>query len=192
MKVEDTLIVSCKGIDYSCVIKSITDDLVEVEILFYNKCKSEPSIDLTLYQAVPKLDKLEIIIQKSVELEIEQGLHSIDKTNREYYLSECDKLDSWGEEMKEKIQLELETLEREIKETAVSIYEIMGCRGLARVDFFLEAGPSGGYGDGRPVFNEINTIPGFTAISMYPQLWEASGIGYSELIDKLIELAEEK
>ena len=83
-------------------------------------------------------------------------------------------------------------LEREIKETAVSIYEIMGCRGLARVDFFLEAGPSGGYGDGRPVFNEINTIPGFTAISMYPQLWEASGTGYSELIDKLIELAEEK
>ena len=68
MKVEDTLIVSCKGIDYSCVIKSITDDLVELEILFYNKCKSEPSIDLTLYQAVPKLDKLEMIIQKSVEL----------------------------------------------------------------------------------------------------------------------------
>ena len=60
------------------------------------------------------------------------------------------------------------------------------------MDFFLEAGPSGGYGDGRPVFNEINTIPGFTAISMYPQLWEASGTGYSELIDKLIELAEEK
>lgn len=83
-------------------------------------------------------------------------------------------------------------LEREIKEAAVNIFEIMGCRGLARVDFFLEAGPSGGYEDGRPVFNEINTIPGFTAISMYPQLWEASGIEYSELIDKLIELAEEK
>ena len=64
-----------------------------------------------------------IELQKSVELEIEQGLHSIDKTNREYYLSECDKLDSWGEEMKEKIQLELETLEREIKEKTKELRE---------------------------------------------------------------------
>lgn len=82
-------------------------------------------------------------------------------------------------------------LEEEIKDAAVNIFQIMGCRGLARADFFLEPGPSGGYEDGRLVFNEINTMPGFTKISMYPQLWEASGIGYSELIDKLIELAEE-
>ena len=83
-------------------------------------------------------------------------------------------------------------LEQEIKETAVSIYEIMGCEGLARVDFFLEPGESGGYGDGILVFNEINTLPGFTSISMYPQLWEASGIPYSVLIDRLIELAFRK
>ena len=59
----------------------------------------------------------------------------------------------------------------------------MGCSGTCRVvDFFLEDG-------GRVVFNEINTLPGFTSISMYPQLWEASGIPYADLIDRLIELA---
>lgn len=84
-----------------------------------------------------------------------------------------------------------EQTEEFIKETAVNIFKIMGCRGLARVDFFLSPGPSGGYEDGTLVFNEINTMPGFTKISMYPQLWEASGLRYSELIDKLIELAEE-
>lgn len=82
-----------------------------------------------------------------------------------------------------------ESLEESIRQTAVQIYQIMGCRGLARVDFFLKKGPSGSFDDGELVFNEINTMPGFTKISMYPQLWEASGIGYEELIDKLIELA---
>ncbi|MDO4177142.1 MAG: D-alanine--D-alanine ligase family protein [Bacillota bacterium] len=85
-----------------------------------------------------------------------------------------------------------EELENEIRETAVGIFEIMGCDGLARVDFFLVPGPSGGYEDGEAVFNEINTMPGFTKISMYPQLWEASGIPYSELIDRLVELALNK
>ena len=82
-----------------------------------------------------------------------------------------------------------ESKEEEIRQAAVDIFQIMGCKGLARVDFFLEKGPSGTYDDGKLVFNEINTMPGFTKISMYPQLWEASGIGYGELIDKLIELA---
>lgn len=82
-------------------------------------------------------------------------------------------------------------LQDQIRQTAVSIYEIMGCRGLARVDFFLREGPSGGFDEGELVFNEINTMPGFTKISMYPQLWEASGIAYEELIDRLIELALE-
>lgn len=83
-----------------------------------------------------------------------------------------------------------ESLDTMIRDTAVGIFKVMGCRGLARVDFFLTPGPSGGYDDGELVFNEINTMPGFTQISMYPQLWEASGIAYSELIDRIIELAE--
>lgn len=78
-----------------------------------------------------------------------------------------------------------EEKEKEIRDTAVKVYEAMGCRGLARVDFFLKE-------SGKVVFNEINTLPGFTNISMYPKLWEASGLPYDRLIDKLIELALEE
>ncbi len=65
------------------------------------------------------------------------------------------------------------------------IYSAIGCRGLSRVDFFVT------YEDQRVVFNEINTLPGFTSISMYPKLFAASGIPYSQLIDELIRLAME-
>ena len=71
-----------------------------------------------------------------------------------------------------------------MRELAVRVYTAMGCRGLSRVDFFVKDG-------GEVVFNEINTIPGFTSISMYPKLFEASGIAYSELLDDLIALALE-
>ena len=72
----------------------------------------------------------------------------------------------------------------QVRELAVRVYRAMGCRGLSRVDFFVKA-------DGEVVFNEINTIPGFTSISMYPKLFEASGIPYSDLLDDLIALALE-
>lgn len=72
-----------------------------------------------------------------------------------------------------------------IRDTAVEIYKLFSCRGFSRVDFFYTD-------NGEIVFNEINTIPGFTKISMYPKLWEATGIQYNELIDKLIELAMEE
>ena len=61
----------------------------------------------------------------------------------------------------------------------------MGCEGLSRVDFFALS-------DGSIVLNEINNLPGFTSISMYPKLFEASGVPYSELIDKLIKTARVK
>ena len=69
------------------------------------------------------------------------------------------------------------------QEYAVRAFRCVECRGMARVDFFLEK-PSG-----RIYLNEINTIPGFTSISMYPKMWEASGIPYRKLIDRLIQLA---
>lgn len=69
-----------------------------------------------------------------------------------------------------------------VRETAVKAYQTMSCQGLARVDFFVTK-------DGEVMINEINTLPGFTNISMYPKMWEASGIGYSELLSLLIELA---
>ncbi len=69
-----------------------------------------------------------------------------------------------------------------IQKLAVTTFKVLCCEGMARVDFFLR-------NNGQLFVNEINTIPGFTNISMYPKLWEASGISYSELLDRLIELA---
>jgi D-alanine-D-alanine ligase len=77
-------------------------------------------------------------------------------------------------------------LARRFQELAVRAYKAIDCAGMARADFFLERGTKKIY------VNELNTIPGFTPISMYPKLWEASGISYTELIDRLIELALER
>ena len=78
-----------------------------------------------------------------------------------------------------------EDVEETVREAAVKVYSAIGCKGLSRVDFFVT------YEDNRVVFNEINTLPGFTSISMYPKLFAASGIPYSELIDELLKLALE-
>lgn len=72
-----------------------------------------------------------------------------------------------------------------VRELAVKAYKAIGCEGLSRVDFFVT------YEDDRPVFNEINTIPGFTSISMYPKLFDYSGIPFPQLLDELLELAVE-
>ncbi len=71
---------------------------------------------------------------------------------------------------------------KKIQDLAVKAYKALCCEGMARVDMFLDK-------KGQVLINEINTIPGFTKISMYPKLWEASGVPYSKLIDKLIQLA---
>jgi D-alanine-D-alanine ligase len=71
---------------------------------------------------------------------------------------------------------------------ALRAYKALRCEGMSRVDFFLDDGSRGGTGRGW-VINEINTIPGFTPISMYPRMWEASGVSYTQLLDKLIALA---
>ena len=78
-----------------------------------------------------------------------------------------------------------EDVEEAVRDVAVKVYSAIGCQGLSRVDFFVT------YEDNRVVFNEINTIPGFTSISMYPKLFAASGIPYSQLIDNLLQLAVE-
>jgi D-alanine-D-alanine ligase len=73
-----------------------------------------------------------------------------------------------------------------IKELSIKAFKTLNCSGMARVDFLVTRN------ENKIFVNEINTIPGFTSISMYPKLWEASGITYSELLDRLIELALEK
>ena len=78
-----------------------------------------------------------------------------------------------------------EDVAEQVRDAAVRIYSAIGCQGLSRVDFFVT------YKDNRVVFNEINTLPGFTSISMYPKLFAASGIPYGLLIDELLKLAME-
>ena len=79
-----------------------------------------------------------------------------------------------------------EEVSEKIRQTAVRAYRLLGCSGLARVDFFVTEG------DQRVILNEINTLPGFTSISMYPKLWMAMGLSYGELLDRLIDLAFQK
>lgn len=82
-------------------------------------------------------------------------------------------------------ELPLEVKER-IRENAVAVFKAVGAFGLSRVDFFVEEGTD------EVIFNEINTFPGFTDISMYPMLWDAMGVSRTELLDRLIELAYER
>ncbi len=72
---------------------------------------------------------------------------------------------------------------KHVRALAVRVFQLLECSGMARVDFFLERSTKAWYA------NEVNTIPGFTSISMYPKLWEASGISYRDLISQLIDLA---
>jgi D-alanine-D-alanine ligase len=73
---------------------------------------------------------------------------------------------------------------KEIRETAIKAYKVLGCKGLSRVDFFMTE-------NGDVYLNEINTLPGFTPISMYPKLMEHLGMSQSYLVDQLIEQAIE-
>jgi D-alanine-D-alanine ligase len=75
---------------------------------------------------------------------------------------------------------------KQVREFSVRAFQAIDCAGMARVDFLLERRT------GRVFVNEINTIPGFTPISMYPKMWEASGVPYPKLVDRLIELALER
>lgn len=82
-------------------------------------------------------------------------------------------------------RLPADTLEA-VRAAACRVFTEMGCSGLARVDFFVRKS------DGAVLLNEPNTIPGFTPISMYPKLWEHTGLPYGELLDRLIQLALKK
>jgi D-alanine-D-alanine ligase len=75
---------------------------------------------------------------------------------------------------------------RQAQDLAIRSFQALDCSGMARVDLFLEK-PTGKF-----LVNEINTLPGFTSISMYPKLWEATGLAYADLVDRLITLAVER
>ena len=106
------------------------------------------------------------------------------KPNHEFYSYEAKYLDENGANFEVPAKLP-DNLIKEIQETALKVFQVLEIEGMARVDFFLQD-------DGKLLVNEVNTIPGFTKISMYPKLWEASGLSYKDLITRLIELAIER
>ena len=104
--------------------------------------------------------------------------------NQDFYSYDAKYIDQHGAELVIPADLPAVVSER-MQKLSLSAFEALECEGLARVDFFLKP-------NGQIIINEINTIPGFTRISMYPQLWAASGISYADLIDRLIQLALER
>jgi D-alanine-D-alanine ligase len=107
--------------------------------------------------------------------------------SREFYSYEAKYIDSGDQASKLIIPAPIsEELTERVRDLAVQAYKAIDCAGMARADFLLSGET------GELYVNELNTIPGFTSISMYPKLWEATGISYPELIDRLIELAIER
>ncbi len=104
--------------------------------------------------------------------------------SHEFYDYEAKYVDENGARLEAPAQLPPETVAR-VQDLAVQTFRTLNCEGMGRIDMFLKA-------DGTLLVNEINTIPGFTKISMYPRLWGLSGISYTQLIDKLIELAMQR
>lgn len=102
----------------------------------------------------------------------------------EFYSYDAKYIDENGAILKAPADLSKKTVEQ-IQNLAVKVFKILCCEGMARVDFFLKE-------NGEILVNELNTIPGFTKISMYPRLWELSGIPYAKLVDNLIQLALER
>ncbi|HEY3157352.1 MAG TPA: D-alanine--D-alanine ligase family protein [Vicinamibacterales bacterium] len=104
--------------------------------------------------------------------------------SREFYDYEAKYLDDASQVI---IPADLsDTQVRDVQRLAIAAFRAVDCAGMARVDFFMSRD------DGRMYVNEVNTIPGFTTISMYPKMWEASGLSYAALVDRLITLALER
>lgn len=105
-------------------------------------------------------------------------------SQHEFYSYDAKYIDNNGQRIEIPAALPAE-VSKKVRELAVKTFTALCCEGLSRVDFFVKK-------DGSVLVNEINTIPGFTNISMYPKLWNASGISYRDLIDRLIQLAIER
>lgn len=106
------------------------------------------------------------------------------KPTHDFYSYEAKYIDEHGAGLEIPAQIP-DAISDRIRDLAVRTFQALECEGLGRVDCFLKS-------DGEIIVNEINTMPGFTQISMYPRLWEASGLSYPDLIDRLIELGLER
>lgn len=155
-----------------------------------SKVHDESELDDAVAKAAKEDSKIvieEAIIGKEVECAVlgnEEPKASVVGevvTDADFYDFE-DKYINGTSQMRIPADLPEETMEA-IRQTAVYAYRTLGCGGLSRVDFLIRES------DGKFFLNEINTLPGFTNISMYPRLWEKTGLPYEELLDQLIQLA---
>lgn len=158
-----------------------------------NKAKNEEEFTKAIREAFRFDNKIlveEYIKGREIECSVmgnEEPMVSVAgeiKAQHEFYSYDAKYIDDNGAVTNIPADLNEETLKK-VQFYAAQAFKTLCCEGMARVDFFVT--------DNNDIYiNELNTIPGFTKISMYPKLWEASGIGYSELIDKLIGYAIER
>ncbi len=154
--------------------------------------KNEEEYDVAIKQGFeydPKVIVEEKLVGRELECAVMGNTHPLASAvgevipKDEWYSYESKYVDSDGAKCMIPAELNEADVKR-VQELAVLTYRLLECEGLARVDMFM-------LGDGKLVINEINTIPGFTKISMYPKLWEVSGVSYTDLISRLIEYAIE-
>jgi len=166
-----------------------------------SKCRSRAELEAGLAEAARYDRKMIVEAAVPAAREIEVSVLGNDDPiasmpgeiipSREFYSYEAKYIDDGDQASKLLIPAPLSSdMTEKVRDLAVRVYKAVDCAGMARADFLL-AGESDP-GPEKLYINEINTIPGFTSISMYPKLWEASGISYPELVDRLIELAIER
>ncbi len=148
-------------------------EAIEYALLFDNKVLVEKGIDC-----------FEIECSVLGNLKAEASITGQVIPKHEFYSYEAKYIDPDGADLIIPANIDNRIAES-IRKTALDAYGILCCSGMARVDFFLEKGTNTFY------LNEINTLPGFTSISMYPKLWAQTGLSYSELLDRLIGLGFE-
>lgn len=156
-----------------------------------SKVRSEEELDAAVEKAAREDDKIiveEAIVGQEVECAVlgnsepKASLVGEIAASAEFYDYD-DKYKSGTSQLYIPAHLD-EAVMEEIRHTACRAYRMLGCTGLSRVDFFVRNG-------NEVILNELNTIPGFTSISMYPKLWAAAGVSYADLLDRLITLAFE-
>ena len=156
------------------------------------KIKSKNDFDKrikNIFKLSSKIMCEEAVVGKEIECSVlgnEKPIASLPGeviSHHEFYSYEAKYLDENGAQLI--IPADLSNgLIKKIQETSINVFKLLRCKGMARVDGFVNK-------NNDYIFNEINTIPGFTSISMYPKLWEASGLDPAKLIDRLIQLALE-
>ncbi len=178
----------CINLDYPCFVKPANMG----SSIGITKVNNDQELDAALKEAFAYDSK--VLIEEGIECreiecsvlgnyEVKASLPGEIKPAHEFYDYEAKYLDE-STDLIIPAQLSDEKI-AEVQEVAIKAFKAVNCQGFARIDFFIRNE------DNKLLVNEINTIPGFTEYSMYPKLWEATGIKYRELIDKLIELARE-